>query len=149
MTPNQTLPSPPPEVTPRRLRLETIADWEPLVIESGYSVKNLAARCGYSVRSLQRFVSSKFNRGLLEFIADLRLRRARTLLREGLSVKETAAELGYKQPSHFCRCFKEYHRMTPSEVIRYSGCAEVDDVESGQLSLNVPLEPARKRSQKP
>ena len=85
MTPNQTLPSPPPEVPPRRLRLETIVDWEPLVIEANYSVKNLAARCGYSVRSLQRFVSSKFNRGLLDFIADLRLRRARTLLRAGLS----------------------------------------------------------------
>src|SRR5688572_11251536 len=118
MTPNQTLLSPTTEVRPRRLRLETITNWDPLIAESGYSVKNLAAHCGYSVRSLQRFISSKFNRGLLDFIADVRLRNAHALLQTGVSVKEVAADLGYKQSSHFCRCFKERYRITPSEFSR-------------------------------
>ena len=42
-------------------------------------------------------------------------------LATGLAVLATAysaLELGYKQPSHFCRCFKEWFGLTPSEVAR-------------------------------
>jgi AraC-like DNA-binding protein len=145
MTSDQTLLSPTAEVRPRRLRLENIVHWDPLIAESGYSVKKLAAHCGYSVRTLQRFITNKFKRGLLDFIADVRLRNAHALLQTGVSVKEAAADLGYKQSSHFCRCFKERYGMTPSEFSRTAGQNEVGDHESGQLSLNVPLESPRKR----
>ena len=137
MTPNQTLPSPLPEMRPMRLRLERIVDWEPLMAETGYSARNLAARCGYSVRSLQRFVSNRHGQCLLDFIAGLRLERARVLLQAGYSVKETAIELGYKQPSHFCRCFKEWFGLTPSEVAK-SVCAVGNEGHHCQLPLGVP-----------
>ena len=45
-----------------------------------------------------------------------RLRQVRglALLNQGMSVKETAYELGYRQTSHFSREFKRFHGVPPS-----------------------------------
>ena len=39
------------------------------------------------------------------------------MLLAGQQVKEVATELGYKQTSHFCREFKSYHHLTPSQYV--------------------------------
>ena len=40
---------------------------------------------------------------------------ARQLLLSGQQVKAVAFELGFKQPSHFCRQFKSFNNLTPSQ----------------------------------
>jgi AraC-like DNA-binding protein len=42
---------------------------------------------------------------------------ARSLLLTGDSVKKVALDLGFKQTSHFCRQFKFYNDLTPSEYV--------------------------------
>ena len=42
---------------------------------------------------------------------------AQQLLMTASSVKAVAYEVNYKHPGHFCRAFKRYHGMTPSEYV--------------------------------
>jgi AraC-like DNA-binding protein len=44
---------------------------------------------------------------------------ANQLLREGASVKETAAKIGYKYPNHFSRQFKKYWGHSPMQTARF------------------------------
>jgi AraC-like DNA-binding protein len=39
------------------------------------------------------------------------------MLLSGLPVKTVAAELGFKQVSHFCRQFKSLNDVTPSQFV--------------------------------
>src|SRR6476469_1099575 len=97
-----------------RSRVTLVAvDWEKVAQESGYRLADLCKLCGYSLRTVQRFVSQKFRVSLRGFVNDMRLVRASTLLRTGLPVKEVAIELGYKQTSHFVRCYRAKFGITP------------------------------------
>jgi AraC-like DNA-binding protein len=54
-----------------------------------------------------------------EFVAQLRLRRAATLLAgTSVSITEIGADCGYASASYFTRCFHSAHRMSPSEFRR-------------------------------
>jgi len=56
-----------------------------------------------------------------QFLRRMRLRRARLLLeRSFLSVKEVMALVGYNDPSHFSRDFKQFHGVLPS-IVRSPG----------------------------
>jgi AraC-like DNA-binding protein len=107
-----------PEGTPRiRLRLEHVADWETKVVEASYSPKELCAKCGFSMRHMQRFMLKRFRMNLRAFVTAVRMTKAYNLLRAGFTIKETALGLGFKQVSHFCRCFKQHFRANPSTVL--------------------------------
>jgi AraC family carnitine catabolism transcriptional activator len=97
-----------------RSRVTLVAvDWEKAAREAAYRLEDLCKNCGYSLRTVQRFVSQKFRVSLRAFVNDMRLARAVTLLRTGLPVKEVAIELGYKQTSHFVRCYRAKFGITP------------------------------------
>ncbi len=50
------------------------------------------------------------------YIEKVRLERAVFLLiTDDMSISDISAEVGYKQPSYFCRVFREYYNETPSE----------------------------------
>jgi len=88
-------------------------DWGTLVAECGFRTNAVVERSGYSMRTLQRSVRERFSMSLRELIAELRLKRASDLLLSGRSVKEVALEVGYRQTSHFVRCFREKFGVTP------------------------------------
>ncbi len=51
----------------------------------------------------------------IQFLIRARMRRAQTLLQEtGLTVKEIAAQLGYRDEFYFSRQFKSYYGSAPS-----------------------------------
>jgi AraC-like DNA-binding protein len=50
--------------------------------------------------------------------ARLRMDDGLALMGAGLSVKETAARLGYTAQSHFCRHFREVYGVPPTEYKR-------------------------------
>jgi AraC family mar-sox-rob regulon transcriptional activator len=104
-----------------RVSLEHITDWESLVVEARYSPRELCARCGFSMRHVQRVVLKKFNMNLGWFVSAVRMMKAYNLLKSGFTVKETALGLGFKQVSHFCRCFKRHFHANPSAVLLNSG----------------------------
>jgi AraC-like DNA-binding protein len=120
---------------PVRIRLEQVSDWDSLLAEAGYTSKGLSAHCGYSIRTLQRFISSRYGESLLDFISWIRLDRARQLLKAGYSVKEVTHTLGYKQASHFARCFKSRFKVTPSEMVRCFQSATEQSREPVQMVM--------------
>src|SRR5687768_13347272 len=119
-----------------RLRLDHIADWETRVVEARYSAKALCERCGFSMRHVQRFMIKRFRMNLKAFVAAVRMGKAYNLLKRGFSIKETSVGLGFKQVSHFCRCFKQHYRANASEVILNAGSSGAGGgMDDSQLEL--------------
>lgn len=51
-----------------------------------------------------------------EYLTQVRMQKARTLLKEGrLRCTEIAAMLGYSDAAYFSKCFKKYNKISPSE----------------------------------
>lgn len=133
-----------------RLHLEQVTDWETLVVEARYSPSGLASRCGFSVRHLQRHILKRYGKKLGEFISAIRMQKAYNLLRAGFTIKETAIGLGFKQISHFCRCFKHHFDATASTVLHASGMKSNENgSDDQQLQLGLfqsPIRPTRPKS---
>ena len=90
------------------------------MIENTYcdpSVTNaqLADACQVSEVYLRKLFSKYFQISPKQYIIDLRLQKAKQLLREGvLSVADISESCGFSNPYHFCRIFKEHTGVTPS-----------------------------------
>ncbi len=95
-------------------RLERMGDWRPLAQWSCFNAKTLAATCNISPRQLERYCQEKFRCSPQRWLNELRLQEAQRRLLQGLTVKETALALGFKQTSHFCREFKRYCGTPPN-----------------------------------
>ncbi len=91
--------------------------WEVLAQKAHYNANELARLCGISARHLQRHFRHNFHCSPQAWLNQRRLLFAQMLLLNGESVKKVALDLGFKQPSHFCRQFKNLCKMTPSEFI--------------------------------
>jgi len=89
--------------------------WEGLAEAAHYDANELAKLCGVSTRQLQRHFRRSFHCSPQSWLNERRLDLARDLLLSGESIKKVALDLGFKQPSHFCRQFKSRNKMTPSE----------------------------------
>jgi len=78
----------------------------------------LAKNCGVSVRTLERHFHKQMGKSPKTWLAEQRQQQAIELLRNGSSVKETAAVLGYKQATNFTRKFKHHWGIVPSHKLR-------------------------------
>jgi AraC-like DNA-binding protein len=102
---------------PRPRTLQRISNWEPLIFESGYSVRALARLCGVSLRHLQRHVQATYGRTLSALVETVRLKKARAVLASGAPVKVASLNFGYKQVSNFSRNFRKQFGSCPSEFV--------------------------------
>jgi len=94
--------------------------WEQLAESSGYNAKALARLCSLSVRQLERDFRRDLGRSPQDWLNELRIKISQQLLLSGNPVKRVAYELGFKQPSHFCRQFKSRYKLTPSQFVTLS-----------------------------
>ena len=90
--------------------------WETLAAEAQYRPQALASRCNVSLRTLQRHFSSRYQRTLTEWMRELRANEAYQRIKAGDSIKVVSYDLGFKQPSHFSRVFKQVHGVPPSLI---------------------------------
>jgi AraC-like DNA-binding protein len=97
-----------------RSQLSAPRDWPELAAHANYNVARLAQECRVCVRQLERFVRRTTGRCAREWLTDLRLHRALSLLNDGKSAKETGECVGYVHSSHFCRAFKRFFKITPN-----------------------------------
>lgn len=104
----------------------TEEEWESRAAQARYSPARLAKLSGVSPRQLQRIFLNKFSQSPKEWLDEQRIKAAQHMLRRGESIKSVAIELGYKQTSHFCRQFRQYKKLKPSQfvalAIAYDGC---------------------------
>lgn len=78
-------------------------------------MSGLAKHCGVSVRTLERFFLAAFGDTPRHWLKRLRILKAVEFLRRGHTIKETAFQLGYLEPSHLSREFKRYYGVAPSK----------------------------------
>ena len=91
--------------------------WEELAEAARYRAHVLAGLREITTRQLRRQFRRDFKRSPQEWLNERRVAAAEELLLAGRPIKEVSFELGFKQPSHFCRVFKLFKRMTPSEFL--------------------------------
>jgi AraC-like DNA-binding protein len=84
--------------------------------ESSYSVESLAGIAAMSRATFARRFEQCFGRTPMDYLRDVRLRRAAQLLQiAGSSVDNVAGKVGYASRSHFSRAFNEQFGCSPTE----------------------------------
>lgn len=83
------------------------------------SVEHLASLCGISSVHLRNTFIKRFASSPIKYINELKMTRAKELLSSQFyTVSEVCFLSGYNDESYFCREFKKYFDMTPSEYMK-------------------------------
>ena len=91
---------------------------------SDLSLDVIARRVASSRRQLQRVYAEIGNTTFREHLTEVRMQRAAELLAGGgLTVREVANRVGYRQPAQFAKAFRRSQGMAPSGY-RLRGAAE-------------------------
>ena len=90
-----------------------IGNWWERAAQAEYRAPVLASLCSVSLRTLQRFFQQKLRTSPQKWLNQVRQLEAEQLAKTGARTKEIAYRLGFRQPSHFCRQFKEHHGISP------------------------------------
>lgn len=86
--------------------------------DPAFSVEDFSRDMFMNRVTLYRKVQSLTGKSPLEFIRSIRMKRAAQLLeKSGMSVAEVAYEVGFNNPKHFTKFFKEEFALTPSQYI--------------------------------
>ena len=65
---------------------------------------------------LMKLFKQEYQMGIHEYVQQLRMEKAKTLLNEeGLKIQEISEMLGYKDKNYFSKAFRNYYQLSPSE----------------------------------
>jgi transcriptional regulator GlxA family with amidase domain len=82
---------------------------------SELSLDDIARRVASSRRQLQRAYAEIGNTTFREHLTGVRMERAAEMLgARGLTVREVAHRVGYRQPAQFAKAFRRHHGASPS-----------------------------------
>src|SRR3954462_4375938 len=102
-----------------RLRTSLFEDAVAIVEQefgSDLALDDIARRVASSRRQLQRAYSEIGNTTFREHLTGVRMERAADLLRpRGLTVRDVAQRVGYRQPAQFAKAFRRHHDVAPSD----------------------------------
>jgi AraC-like DNA-binding protein len=104
------------------------------IVQSEYaselSLDDIARRVASSRRQLQRAYAEIGDTTFRDHLTAVRMDRAAELLSgRGLTVREVAYRVGYRQPAQFAKAFRRHHGVSPSDhraARRMRGIAAVD-----------------------
>jgi transcriptional regulator GlxA family with amidase domain len=83
---------------------------------SDLSLDDIARRVASSRRQLQRAYSEIGRTTFREHLTAVRMERAAEMLRtRGLTVREVAHRVGYRQAAQFAKAFRRHHGVAPSD----------------------------------
>jgi transcriptional regulator GlxA family with amidase domain len=94
---------------------------------SELSLDDIARRVASSRRQLQRAYSEIGNTTFREHLTRVRMERAADLLVDrGLTVREVARRVGYRQPAQFAKAFRRHLGLAPSDYRLRSAAGRFD-----------------------
>lgn len=90
------------------------------IVEAEYAsdlaLDDIARRVASSRRQLQRSYTEIGNTTFREHLAAVRMDRAAEMLHNrGLTIREVAHRVGYRQPAQFAKAFRRHHGVAPSD----------------------------------
>jgi transcriptional regulator GlxA family with amidase domain len=95
---------------------------------SELSLDDIARRVASSRRQLQRAYAEIGNTTFREHLTAVRMDRAAEMLgSRGLTVREVAHRVGYRQPAQFAKAFRRHHGSSPSTFRARAGSGGHDD----------------------
>lgn len=107
-------------------------------LSKGISIGDLSKAVGYSQTHLRRIFGKATGKGLLQFLMELRIEKAKQLLREtNLHITEIALGTGFGDSSHFSKAFRESEGITASafrEAIRKAGQSPISNIRSNAIT---------------
>ena len=106
--------------TPSRRHVAAARDYLRTEYARSVSLADLARIANLSAFHLVRMFRQEFGIAPHEYQLQLRIGRARRLLRKGHAIADIAAETGFCDQSHFSRHFKRIVAMTPGEYAGHS-----------------------------
>jgi transcriptional regulator GlxA family with amidase domain len=80
------------------------------------ALDDIARRVASSRRQLQRAYAEIGDTTFREHLTGVRMERAAEMLQtRGLTVREVAHRVGYRQPAQFAKAFRRHHGLAPSD----------------------------------
>ncbi|MEO1013481.1 MAG: helix-turn-helix transcriptional regulator [Bacteroidota bacterium] len=79
-------------------------------------------------RSLLHLKMKKItNKSTSDFIKDIKMQRAKELIKRGFPIGEVAYKVGFSDPNYFSRAFKKSEGMSPSSYIRKKRASLIEE----------------------
>jgi DNA-binding response OmpR family regulator len=96
------------------------------ISDTDLDIETFSKEMGVSRMQMYRKLSALTGMTVMEFIRDIRLKRASQLLdQKNLNVSEVAYAVGFKDLSHFRKCFREKFGMNATEYLKKTGNGSV------------------------
>ncbi len=103
----------------RKFLNELTALIEKHISDSSFGVEKLSREMGLSRVQLYRKVQALLDMNVMDYLTEVRLKKAKQLLRDkNKNVAEIAEETGFSSPTYFTTFFKQHTGKTPSEYRR-------------------------------
>ena len=87
-------------------------------VDEKLTVEQIADRFFVSQSRVKRLFSKYAGIGVINYFNNMKILEAQKMLRDGMTVAETAIRLGFANQFYFCTVFKKHSCFTPSEFRR-------------------------------
>ncbi|MBO1362302.1 helix-turn-helix domain-containing protein [Prevotella sp. A2931] len=105
-----------------KLFAQATAVIETHIADADFNVTGLQAALGVGDKFLYRKIKQQSGMSPVEYIRNIRMRKASLLLREGkYSISEVMFMVGFSNPGYFSKCFQRAYGMTPTEYLKRQG----------------------------
>ncbi|WP_026516763.1 response regulator transcription factor [Butyrivibrio sp. MC2021] len=85
--------------------------------DSKLNLASLAQHFGFSASYLSRKFKADTGKKFIEYLTDLRMKKAVKIAESGVKMYRAAAEVGIPDPNYFSRCFKKYTGVSYSDYV--------------------------------
>lgn len=89
-----------------------------------FSLADMAAISRMPVETFRKRFTAGLGISPLGYLQFLKMERAKTLLRDGMSVRQTGVEIGMPDPYHFSKQFKHIVGMSPTAYLKHVGTGD-------------------------
>jgi CheY-like chemotaxis protein len=115
---NPDLASPQPVPGPSDPFLTRLYDlFDANLSDSCFGLEQIIGELGMSRTNLFRKTKALTGLTAHELLRNYRLKQAAQLLRSGVTVSETAYQVGFESPAYFSKCFRELYQLSPSDFV--------------------------------